>query len=292
MSTSLQKRIFGKIGIIVFVIGTMYFSYAHIADNEVVQERLRGILARVSPQEMVDVVDQQHSEHGSITAQDVVLYTNLARKNVDPTLPDLVTQYKLSSSAQAKVDDMVTKGYFEHETPEGYNVEHFIDNAGYEYITVAENLASGDFVDAEDLVTAWMNSPGHRANILNRDVTEIGVAVSYVEFQGAMQYVAVQHFGRPKNSCPEVDVALNMSTTDKESTQQTTESELSDLKQIIDSEGPGSGEYQAHIAEYNAMVTEYNNLSKQIQSDIAMYNESVRAFNACIGTSSTAPLHN
>lgn len=285
MNTS-KRKIFGRIGIIIFALGTMYFSYVHLAASDAVQESLRGIFLRVSPEHASSKADEKENQ-AMITADQVIEETNKARKSVDPSLPDLVQQYRLSSSAQAKVDDMVRKGYFEHETPEGYNVEHFIDNAGYEYITVAENLASGDFADAKDLVDAWMNSPGHRANILNTDVTEIGVAISYVEFQGVVQYVAVQHFGRPKSSCPEVDSALSTTITNNEDVLAAMEAELASLKEVIDSEGPGSGEYQTHIAEYNAQVTAYNNLSKKIQSDIELYNESVRAFNTCIGTDVT-----
>jgi hypothetical protein len=181
---------------------------------------------------------------------------------------------------------MVAKGYFEHETPEGYNVEYFIDNEGYEYITVAENLASGDFADAEALVDAWMNSPGHRANILNHDVTEIGIAVAYTEFQGRMQYVAVQHFGRPKSTCPSTDEALNRIIQTDEATLEALEKELQVLKTQIDAEGPGAGEYEAHISEYNKLVTEYNTLSEKIRNSIDTYNESVRAFNTCIASSS------
>ena len=49
--------------------------------------------------------------------------------------------------------------------------------AGYEYISVGENLAMGNFKNDGDLVEAWMNSPGHRANILSFKYKELGVAV-------------------------------------------------------------------------------------------------------------------
>jgi uncharacterized protein YkwD len=46
----------------------------------------------------------------------------------------------------------------------------------YEYVVVGENLAEGDFTSDADLVKGWMDSPGHRANILNTKYEEIGIA--------------------------------------------------------------------------------------------------------------------
>lgn len=79
----------------------------------------------------------------------------------------------LSEAASAKALDMVTRNYWSHNTPDGEEPWVFVSAAGYEYKTAGENLAYG-FATSSDTVAAWMNSPGHRANILNTTYTEVG----------------------------------------------------------------------------------------------------------------------
>jgi uncharacterized protein YkwD len=85
---------------------------------------------------------------------------------------------QLNSAAQAKADDMATKNYFAHTAPDGTTDFDFINNSGYQWQAVGINLAMGDFGDAAGLVTAWMNSPDHRANILASFGHEIGIGIS------------------------------------------------------------------------------------------------------------------
>ncbi len=83
---------------------------------------------------------------------------------------------KLMSSALIKAQDMKDNEYFEHVSPSGLDMSYFVGEAGYKYSTVGENLAEGYF-SAQDVHIAWMNSEGHRENILSPDFEEIGVAV-------------------------------------------------------------------------------------------------------------------
>lgn len=103
----------------------------------------------------------------------------------------------LVAAAQAKADDMAAKGYFAHVTPDGYQPWHFIQEAGYEYSSAGENLAV-NFSDSENVEDAWMNSPTHRANILNAKFTEIGIATAKGEYQGRTTTFVVQMFGAPR----------------------------------------------------------------------------------------------
>ena len=280
--TQSSKKMSGRVFLTLFACGSIYFSYVQLHNSARVQQTVSSVVAKISGEKEIVSNLLDHNDV-SILALDVVRATNQARLDVEPNLAPLIVNSELTRSAEAKVADMIEKNYFEHETPEGYNVEHFVDDAGYEYITVADNLASGDFVDAEALVVAWMNSPGHRANILNHDVSEIGIAVSYAEFQGRAQYVAVQHFGRPRSACPGTDELLNSAIHDNEAELESIELELKELKTAIDSETPDSGEYEAHINQYNELVSSYNALSTKIKKDIETYNAGVRAFNTCIG---------
>ena len=63
----------------------------------------------------------------------------------------------------------------------------------------------GNFKNDQDLVSAWLNSPGHRANILNTRFTEIGTAVLKGFYEGREVWMAVQEFGLPLSSCPNPD---------------------------------------------------------------------------------------
>lgn len=129
-----------------------------------------------------------------ITIDHVVSLANDSRTEHD--LPALELNSLLSKAAQAKADDMMLKQYFSHTTPEGYAPWKFIKDTGYSYIAAGENLAI-DFHDAETMQSAWMNSPGHRANILNKNFQEIGVGIASGFFEGKKSTVVVQMFGTP-----------------------------------------------------------------------------------------------
>jgi hypothetical protein len=111
-------------------------------------------------------------------------------------LPSLVTNSKLASAAQAKADDMALKGYFSHVSPDGTEPWQWIRETGYGFVYAGENLAV-NFDESEEVNSAWMNSPGHRANILSKNFTEVGIAVARGTYQGADAVFVVQMFGNP-----------------------------------------------------------------------------------------------
>lgn len=128
----------------------------------------------------------------AITPQNVVKLTNASRAEFD--LGTLVYNETLAQAAQAKAEDMLDKQYFAHVTPDGLQPWDFMKSAGYFYIVAGENLAV-NFSEAEDVDTAWMNSPGHRANILNKEFEEIGIGIARGNFQGHESTIVVQMFG-------------------------------------------------------------------------------------------------
>jgi stress response protein SCP2 len=89
-------------------------------------------------------------------------------------LRTLAVDQRLAAAAQAHSADMVRRGFFAHESPDGRQVWDRAVAAGYAYRKVAENIAAGQRT-AEEVVRGWMGSPGHRANILDGDLTQIGV---------------------------------------------------------------------------------------------------------------------
>lgn len=89
-------------------------------------------------------------------------------------LSALTTNWELSRVARYKSQDMVDKKYFSHTSPTYGSPFDMMKSFGISYRTAGENIAYGQRTP-EQVVTAWMNSSGHRANILNSSFTQIGV---------------------------------------------------------------------------------------------------------------------
>lgn len=126
----------------------------------------------------------------------VIAYTNDNRQasgELAYVPNDLLTQ-----AAQMKANDMAEKGYFAHNSPDGKAPWYWIEEAGYIHKYAGENLAI-DFTDSKDVINAWMSSPTHRANILNSQLKEIGVATAVGMYQGRETTFVVQMFGTPAN---------------------------------------------------------------------------------------------
>ena len=121
-------------------------------------------------QKVVDLVNQERQKQG---------------------LKPLTLNKKLSDVARAKSKDMMDKGYFDHNSPTYGSPFDMMKQFGIEYTTAGENIAKGQ-QSPEDVMNAWMNSDGHRKNILNPDFTEIGVG--YVK--GDTTYWTQQFIGK------------------------------------------------------------------------------------------------
>ncbi|RDW20354.1 hypothetical protein CWR48_06645 [Oceanobacillus arenosus] len=108
--------------------------------------------------------------------QEVVELTNQERAKYG--LSALQIDTELSKVAREKSNDMASKGYFDHNSPTYGSPFDMMKSFGISYRTAGENIAMGQRTPAE-VVDGWMNSEGHRANILNGEFTHIGVG--YVE---------------------------------------------------------------------------------------------------------------
>ena len=89
-------------------------------------------------------------------------------------LKPLTLNTQLSRVARAKSQDMKDKGYFSHTSPTYGSPFDMMRKFGITYRTAGENIAKGQRTP-QAVVNAWMNSSGHRANILNASFTQIGV---------------------------------------------------------------------------------------------------------------------
>lgn len=83
---------------------------------------------------------------------------------------------RLTAAAEDRMRDMEDLEYWAHDAPDGRTPFVWLKARGYEYQYAGENLATG-FETTEVLVQGWMESPGHRANILSLDYDDVGIAV-------------------------------------------------------------------------------------------------------------------
>lgn len=148
---------------------------------------------------------------GAILANALVDGTNQNR--IVNNVPALHMNPLLQGAAQKKADDMAKNGYFAHTSPAGVTPWYWFEQAGYHFTYAGENLAV-NFSDSQDVVDAWMNSPGHRKNILDGNFTEIGIAMATGEYKSQPATFVVEFFGTPApapvsiaSTAPKVPVA-------------------------------------------------------------------------------------
>ncbi|NYT07502.1 MAG: hypothetical protein GKC05_04515 [Methanomicrobiales archaeon] len=139
--------------------------------------------------------------------QAIIRYTNLERINAG--LTPFSENPQLSSIARAHSLDMKVRDYFSHYNPDGLDPFERMIAGGYTYWCAAENIACTSYFTQSDVPDEvgryfvqdmWMKSPGHRENILDTCVTEIGVGVVYESDRSSSPYgfIAAQNFGKPR----------------------------------------------------------------------------------------------
>lgn len=115
-----------------------------------------GAPLRTLEQEVIRLINQERAKQG---------------------LPALTENWELSRVARYKSQDMIDKGYFAHQSPTYGSPFDMMESFGLKFSAAAENIAYGQRTAAE-VVKAWMNSPGHRANILSRSYRYTGVGAA------------------------------------------------------------------------------------------------------------------
>lgn len=128
--------------------------------------------------------------------EEMLARVNAARKRSG--LKPLRLNGKLDRSAQRHAEDMLARGYFAHRSPAGTTVRERSKVAGYDWRNIGENIAFGQ-TSVPEVVETWLDSPGHRRNILNPAFTELGVGLALGKGQdGKYQVLWVQNFGAPR----------------------------------------------------------------------------------------------
>jgi len=139
---------------------------------------------------------------GIIVANTLVDETNQNR--VAASEPALAESPLLDTAAQDKANDMAANNYFAHTSPTGITPWDWFEQVGYGFTYAGENLAV-NFSDSADVTSAWMNSPEHRANILNANFTQIGMATATGTYEGHPAIYVVEEFGTPVPPAPPAD---------------------------------------------------------------------------------------
>jgi len=135
-----------------------------------------------------------NSFHAYASKDGIIRETNRIRQNNG--LSPLNENPLLNQIAAERLEDMFQKQYFGHVSPTGEKATDMAHNIGYHYKIIAENIASigPDATDSEFLA-GWMQSPGHRSNILNAEIKEIGAATKNGLFKDGSTRISVQIFG-------------------------------------------------------------------------------------------------
>ncbi len=156
------------------------------AQATVIATRPAGVRATTPGQVLAYATD--------ITPEALFTQTNQARQANG--LPPLNLSAQLNYSAELKAQDMFSEDYWAHVSPSGIQPWYWFEKAGYNYSYAGENLAK-DFDTTSGVMTGWMNSPGHRANILNPHYTDVGFAVENGTLVSGQTTLVVAHYGAP-----------------------------------------------------------------------------------------------
>lgn len=150
-----------------------------------------NLLASIQTAFLVDLANEDRVEQ------------NVATLTINPVLVE---------AAQRKANDMATKGYFAHTSPEGLTPWYWFKDVNYNYIYAGENLAV-NFTESVDVHKAWIASPTHKKNILDQRFTEVGIATADGFYKGRKATFVVQMFGKPRASLlPNISNTANVNT--------------------------------------------------------------------------------
>lgn len=222
---------------------------------------------------------------GALSTDGVVEWTN--RRRTERGLKAYQVSHELSRAARIKALDILNRQYFEHVSPDGVGPDRLASSTGYRFVSVGENLALGGYRSDQELVDAWMDSPGHRENLLSERFLDIGVAVELGTFEGRLVWVGVQEFGKPRSACPAVDDGLRGQIEQKSAEVAELEPQLKELKAELEAQGqPTSSaeaeEYKKRVEHYNSLAERHNARVAEIKSLVERYNGQIDAYNRCI----------
>lgn len=135
----------------------------------------------------------------NINVGDLSVLSNQQRAGAG--LAPLSYNSQLTSAAYSKANHMFALNYWAHNGPDGSTPWTFINASGYSYISAGENLAK-DYSSSSGVVSGWMASPTHRANLMNSSYRDVGYAIVNGTLLGAPTTLVVAMYGTPKSVTP------------------------------------------------------------------------------------------
>ena len=132
-----------------------------------------------------DSTTRSEQQASNDQAQAVLNIVNAERAKAG--VPALQLDSKLNQVATIKAKDMATSKYFSHDSPKYGTPFDMMHSFGVSYRSAGENIAAGQR-SAQEVMNSWLNSSGHRANILNKDYDKLGVGY-YVNESGVPYWV-------------------------------------------------------------------------------------------------------
>lgn len=231
----------------------------------------------------VTVINSLPSEPGDNSQ--ILYFTNKEREKL--SLTPLVSNAVLDRIASLRVDDLFANQYFEHTSPvDGQTITSVAAKVGYPFLLVGENLALGNFVNEQDMVTAWMESPSHRENILNGKYQELGVAMKTDVFKGEETTIAVQVFGTPLSNCSipnqSTKSLIDSSTASIKKMQEEAAVLYNNLNEIKNDPQIDRSYYSQKVSEYNYFAKKINDAVLALKNLTDFYNIQVNSYNNCI----------
>jgi len=215
---------------------------------------------------------------------EILKYTNLEREKI--SVSPLKANATLNNIASLRVDDLFTNQYFEHNSPDGQSASDLAKKLGYNYFLIGENLALGNFNGDEEIVTAWMESPGHKANILNEKYKELGVAVKEGIYKGEKSTIAVQIFALPLSECPPPNPGIKTLIDDSSVSilqkQKEAKVMFDNLESFKNTAGADQISLNQKIQEYNSFAKQINDSVFNLKVIIDSYNIEVSKYNLCV----------
>lgn len=146
----------------------------HIGDKIIIPDGSHGTTS--SQGSNADRIPQGNASAiaGSVEAKEQAVLQLVNKERLKQNLKPLTLSTKLTDLAEMKSEDMALKKYFSHTSPTYGTPFEMLQKYGVSYRSAGENIAAGQR-SPEEVMNSWMNSSGHRANILNSSYTEIGV---------------------------------------------------------------------------------------------------------------------
>ena len=253
----------------------------------------------------------------SVTVEGVIACTNKARHEI-MGLPPLSEESSLNAIAAERLKDMIEKQYFAHESPSGEVVSDVAYRVGYRYKRLGENIAMGHLNTDERMVRGWIQSPGHRENILSTECTDIGVAVGRGIMNGQETWIGVQVFGLKSppvthqssrkeasrssqgRDCIQPDAGLLTAINEAKKELSAFDDATNRLRQELDESKPkpsvsGKGFYgyepgreteaidghNQKVEQYNRVLYDLRSKTKRCDQMIAQYNDQLERYKAC-----------